>query len=588
MALVPSNENDIIGIRQALQKLSTIKLGPSSTPTFAGFTITGLTAERLIWTDANKALESKDLIDLVDGTTNEINISDDGTGGITIGIINPLIVDKGGTGIASLTDHGILLGSGTGAITPLGVATDGQIPIGSTGVDPVLNTITGSGSVLVVNSAGTITLSAIAGGVDHGGLAGLSDVADHAYALLHDGTRVLSGAWSMGNQITTNVNIDTGDIATAVTNTEWDAAFAHISADGSSHTFIDQDVRTSAMPTFAELTVSALTFGNTDTDTIESTTGQIDFTGDNIVNATDITANNKMVTGSGGISVNGGTGSLVAIKATTDDSASGFRIIDKDTAHVPLFAWQAGDAGQFVMRDQNVSKIVLLANANSYILNDNFGLGTSTPDTKLQVVGTAGFGDDAGNETLYAADGLQTMAGTARVMRSIDLEPVLATRPSANPPGEGTEDSFATHDFNPTTEESVFFHLEIPHYYADAGIIHIHFDFFVDTAPASAQSVVWGVEYKKQSIGDNFDFDAGTTIGYTQTSITTGTPANDKKVHQSSEVNLVTTGFAANDYILLRLFRDADGTGGTDDFTGDARVIDYHIELLSDKLGEAT
>lgn len=175
-----------------------------------------------------------------------------------------------------------------------------------------------------------------------------------------------------------------------------------------------------------------------------------------------------------------------------------------------------------------------------------------------------------------------------QVLISVDLEPVLATRPSANPPGVGTEDSFTTHDFNPTTDESVFFHLELPHDYADAGTIHVHFDFFVDTAPASAQSVVWGVEYKKQSIGDNFDFSSSTTTAYTQTAVTTGTPANDKKVHQSAEIDLITTGFVAGDYILLRMFRDANGTGGTDNFAGDARIIDYHIEYLSDKLGEAT
>ena len=241
-------------------------------------------------------------------------------------------------------------------------------------------------------------------------------------------------------------------------------------------------------------------------------------------------------------------------------------------ASINVFDYNATAAGTLVLQESGGS----------------IGIGTFSPDTRLQVVGTAGFGDDAGNETLFASDGLQTMAGTARVIISIDLEPVLATRPAANPPGEGTEDSFPTHDFNPTTDESVFFHLELSHDYADAGLIHVHFDFFVDTAPAGAQSVVWGVEYKKQSIGDNFDFGAGTTTAYTQTSVTTGTPANDKKVHQSSEISLTTTGFVAGDYILLRLFRDANGTGGTDDFPGDARIIDYHIEYLSDKLGEAT
>ena len=194
---------------------------------------------------------------------------------------------------------------------------------------------------------------------------------------------------------------------------------------------------------------------------------------------------------------------------------------------------------------------------------------------------------DQTNETQFSATGVQTMAGDARVMISIDLEPVLATRPSANPPSEGTEDSFATHDFQATNDESVFFHLELPHDYADAGLVHVHFDFFVDVADPCATSVVWGVEYKKLSIGDIFGFTlGGETIGYTQTSVTLGTPANDKKVHQSAEVNLTVTGFVAGDYILLRLFRDANGTGGTDDFPRDARVIDYHIEYLSDKLGE--
>ncbi len=223
------------------------------------------------------------------------------------------------------------------------------------------------------------------------------------------------------------------------------------------------------------------------------------------------------------------------------------------------------------------------------LLNGSVGINTTTPDAKLQVVGDVHFGDDATNQTRFSTTGLQTMAGTARVMISIDLEPVLATRPSANPPFEGTEDSFSTHDFDDSTDESVFFHLELPHDYADAGTIHVHFDFFVDVAEAGATSVVWGVEYKKQAIGDIFSFTLGSeTFGYTQTDVTPGTPGNDKKTHQSAEINLTTTGFVAGDYILLRLFRDANGTGGTDNFPRDARVIDYHIEYLSDKLGEST
>lgn len=72
----------------------------------------------------------------------------------------PLPVAKGGTGATSLTDGGILLGSGTGAITALGVATNGQIPIGDGTTDPVLGNITATATqITVTNGAGSIALS---------------------------------------------------------------------------------------------------------------------------------------------------------------------------------------------------------------------------------------------------------------------------------------------------------------------------------------------------------------------------------------------------------------------------------------------
>jgi len=46
---------------------------------------------------------------------------------------------------------------------------------------------------------------------DHGALEGLADD-DHTQYLLADGTRALSGAWDMGSQNLTNVNIDSGTI----------------------------------------------------------------------------------------------------------------------------------------------------------------------------------------------------------------------------------------------------------------------------------------------------------------------------------------------------------------------------------------
>lgn len=72
---------------------------------------------------------------------------------------NPWAVNEGGTGAATFTDGGILLGSGTGAITALGVATNGQIPIGDGTTDPVLATVTGGTGITVTNGAGTISIA---------------------------------------------------------------------------------------------------------------------------------------------------------------------------------------------------------------------------------------------------------------------------------------------------------------------------------------------------------------------------------------------------------------------------------------------
>jgi len=77
------------------------------------------------------------------------------SGSLTLKIGLP--VSSGGTGVKTLTDGGILLGSGTAAVTSLAQATNGQIPVGSTGADPVLAVITEGLAIDITNGAGSIT-----------------------------------------------------------------------------------------------------------------------------------------------------------------------------------------------------------------------------------------------------------------------------------------------------------------------------------------------------------------------------------------------------------------------------------------------
>ena len=69
-------------------------------------------------------------------------------------------VAEGGTGATTLTDHGILLGSGTAAVSATAVGTTGQILIGQTGADPVFATLASAdGTITYTTGAGTLDLA---------------------------------------------------------------------------------------------------------------------------------------------------------------------------------------------------------------------------------------------------------------------------------------------------------------------------------------------------------------------------------------------------------------------------------------------
>jgi hypothetical protein len=71
-----------------------------------------------------------------------------------------LDVARGGTGASTLTNHGILVGQGTSAVSTVGPLTNGQLVIGSTGGDPVAASLTGTANqITVTNGVGQITLS---------------------------------------------------------------------------------------------------------------------------------------------------------------------------------------------------------------------------------------------------------------------------------------------------------------------------------------------------------------------------------------------------------------------------------------------
>jgi hypothetical protein len=98
----------------------------------------------------------------------------------TLSASTPMGVTSGGTGLGTLTAHGVLIGEGTAAIAPTAVGTTGQMLLGVTGADPAFGnnpTITGgtidnaviggttkaAGSFTTIVATGTITPSSTNG-----------------------------------------------------------------------------------------------------------------------------------------------------------------------------------------------------------------------------------------------------------------------------------------------------------------------------------------------------------------------------------------------------------------------------------------
>lgn len=112
-------------------------------------------------TDSGTAIPVVNVLEILGGT----GLNTIGSGNtVTVILDVPVLVSSGGTGVITLADGGLMVGSGTGAVTSLGQATNGQLPIGSTGSDPVLKTLTAGAGVNITNTAGSITIAASAGG----------------------------------------------------------------------------------------------------------------------------------------------------------------------------------------------------------------------------------------------------------------------------------------------------------------------------------------------------------------------------------------------------------------------------------------
>ena len=92
--------------------------------------------------------------------------------------------------LTNLLTNSLVVGGSSSSFTNLGVATNGQLPIGSTGAPPVLSTLTAGTGVTITNGAGSITISSSGGGLTWVNVTGTTQTiaASHAYLSNNSGT----------------------------------------------------------------------------------------------------------------------------------------------------------------------------------------------------------------------------------------------------------------------------------------------------------------------------------------------------------------------------------------------------------------
>ena len=303
-----------------------------------------------------------------------------------------LPVASGGTGTSTFTDGGVLLGSGTGAVTALGQAINGQLVVGSTGADPVLATLTGGANITVTNDAGSISIAA--SGLGSGTVQSVSATGtENGITLVSDGDSV-------------NPVITLGGALTGVTNGQLSNSSVTIGT-----TAIALGGTASSIVGLGSLDVTKALFGSTqiisgsglvgDTQLTGSFSGSFVGDGSLLTGLPDGTTPNALTDGSGiaSFSFNGSVAKSVAVEAdgaTLTVGAGGVKISDAGVGEVQL---SAGVAGAGLSGGAGSALAVNVDDSSIEIATDTLRVkagGISAAMLAAGIIGTASIATGAG------------------------------------------------------------------------------------------------------------------------------------------------------------------------------------------------
>ena len=199
----------------------------------------------------------------------------------------------------------------------------------------------------------------------------------------------------------------------------------------------------------------------------------------------------------------------------------------------------------------------------------------------------------ATNFTSTETDGTVVFNGDAVVWDDIRVPTSATHRGGSKDPGfalwlkdaAGTSQGIFVEWFDKTSEEELYFTMQVPHSYKYGTDLEAHLH-WIPKSSQTNQTVSWGLEYSFQKIGSVF---APTTIIYGNTTIpVAASPVAN--THYLTELGTIDGSSIDEVSSMLsgRVFRDATGAGKTDNYNDDAGLIEIDFHFIKDTVGSRT
>lgn len=213
--------------------------------------------------------------------------------------------------------------------------------------------------------------------------------------------------------------------------------------------------------------------------------------------------------------------------------------------------------------------------------NGNVGIGTSTPNATLQVVGNSHFGEDTTNYSEFESDGTLILHGTATTYEDL-TSPALALKVKGTGIKENSTEN--TMDFQTTADYSddyLYTNFQMSHTKElDTRInLHIHWEQTENKLPNFLFEYRWQSQCNEKTT-------AWTKLPVTTSACTfSGTTLN--QISYGEEISVTEENLS--DILQIRLYRDtANDSGsfsGVDTYTTTAKVVFIDVHYRRDSLG---